>query len=139
MPIRQLNPYLNFNGDAEQAIRLYESALGAKVEGLMRFEEVKDFPCPVDQKKKVMHALLHVGGGVIMISDCPPEQKVQPTAALSVCLQFDDVDDMKRRFDALAAGGKVTMPVQDMFWGATFGMLTDRHGVSWMFNCEKKK
>jgi PhnB protein len=58
---------------------------------------------------------------------------------MHVTLDFDDAADMARKFDALAAGGKITLPLQDTFWGAKFGMLTDAHGVSWMFNCETKK
>ncbi len=54
-----------------------------------------------------------------------------------VCLHFDDIPDMKRKFEGLAAGGKVTMPLQETFWAAQFGMLTDAFGVRWMFNCEK--
>ena len=58
---------------------------------------------------------------------------------IQVCLDFDDVADMTGRFEALASGGKVTMPLQDTFWGARFGMLTDAFGVNWMFNCRAKK
>ena len=52
-------------------------------------------------------------------------------------LDFDDATDMKKKFDALSVDGKVTVPLADTFWGATFGMLTDAYGISWMFNCNK--
>ncbi|MFN2447196.1 MAG: VOC family protein [Vicinamibacterales bacterium] len=58
--------------------------------------------------------------------------------AMIACLDFDNVADMTQRFEALGAGGKVTMPLQDTFWGAKFGTLTDAFGVQWMFNCEHK-
>jgi len=87
----------------------------------------------------VMHALLRVGAGVVMLSDTMPSQAVVTEGSVHVCLDFDDARDMAKKFEALAAGGKVGMPLQDMFWGATFGKLTDRFGVHWMFNCEKKR
>jgi PhnB protein len=74
-----------------------------------------------------------------MLSDTMPGMPFTPEGNAHVCLDFDDAADMAKRFDALAAGGKVTMPLQDTFWGAKFGMLTDAFGVRWMFNCEKHK
>jgi PhnB protein len=140
MTIQKLNPYLNFDGHGEKAIKLYQSALGAKVEGeIMRFGGVKDMPVPDEHKGRVMHAMLNVGGGVIMISDTMPGTPYTPGDNVHVCLHFDDVEDMARKFEALSAGGKVTMPLEDTFWGARFGTLTDAYGVCWMFNCEKKK
>jgi uncharacterized glyoxalase superfamily protein PhnB len=70
--IKKLNPYLNFNGTAEKAIKLYESALGAKTEKIMRFGDIPDFKVEPENKNLVMHAALFIGGGVIMVSDCQP-------------------------------------------------------------------
>lgn len=139
MSIKALNPYLNFNGTAEKAIKLYESALGAKTEALQRFGEIPGMNVPADQKGRVIHAALRIGPGTVMISDTMPDQPVATEGNAHVMLEFDDVADQKKKFDALAAGGKVTMPLADMFWGARFGMLTDAHGVRWMFNCTTKK
>ena len=74
-----------------------------------------------------------------MISDGMPGVPVPTQSNMHVTLDFDDPADMARRFDALSAGGKITMPMQDTFWGAKFGMLTDAYGIQWMFNCELKK
>lgn len=138
MSIKKLNPYLFFNGTAEQAIKLYESALGAKTEGLARFGDAPGMDVPAEQKSRVMHALLNLGAGVVMVSDTMPDQPVATAGNAHVCLDFDDLADMTKKFDALAVGGKVTMPPQDTFWGATFGTLTDAFGVQWMFNCDRK-
>jgi PhnB protein len=138
MSIRQLNPYLNFDGTAEEAIRLYESALGARTENVSRFGDVEGLSLPAEHKGRVMHALLKIGAGAVMVSDTMPGQPVSKEGNVHVCLDFDDAEEMARRFQALASGGKVTMPLQDTFWGATFGMLTDRYGIRWMFNCTKK-
>ena len=139
MAIKQLNPYLNFNGTAAQAIKLYEKALGAKTESQMGWADAPGQPATPETKDRVMHARLRIGDGVVMVSDSQPGMPVTAGNNMHVTLDFDDAADMARRFDALAAGGKITMPLQDTFWGAKFGMLTDAHGVSWMFNCETRK
>jgi PhnB protein len=138
MAIARLNPYLYFNGTADQAIKLYERALDAKVEGLMRYGEIPGNNPKPENKGRVIHALLHIGDGVVMVSDTPSDQPVATEGNVQVCVDFTDAPEMAKKFDALAAGGKVTMPLQDTFWGATFGMLTDAYGVRWMFNCTKK-
>ena len=139
MSIKQLNPYLNFNGTAAKAIQLYESALGGKTEGLMRFGDVPGMTVASEHQTRVMHALLRIGEGVIMISDTQPGMPVATEGNVHVCLDFDDVADMTTKFEALAVNGKVTLPLHDTFWGAKFGMLTDAFGVRWMFNSQIEK
>jgi PhnB protein len=139
MAIKNLNPYLNFDGDAARAVKLYESALGAKVETLSRFGDVPDMGSP-ENKDRVMHAVLRLGEqGQIMLSDTMPGMPFVKGTNAYIALHFDDVGDMEKKFNALAEGGKVGMPLNDTFWGARFGMLTDAFGVNWMFNCELKK
>ena len=139
MAIKQLNPYLNYNGDAAQAVKLYESALGAKVENLSRFGDMPGSDATAATKDRVMHAVLRLGGGTIMLSDIQPGMAHVPGTNQYVCVDFDDAADMTKKFDALAAGGKVSMPLTDTFWGAKFGMLVDAYGIQWMFNCEQRK
>lgn len=131
MPITQLNPYIHFNGDAEAAIRLYEQALGATVEVLMRYGEAP-MPTPDTHKARIMHAQLRIDGHVLMLSDGPPDSTGVPGHAFHVALEYDDDADMARAFDLLAAGGEVVMPLQDMFWGGRLGMLVDRFSIRWM-------
>jgi len=138
MSIRKLNPYLNFNGTAAKAIKLYEKALGAKAENVMPWGMPGEAPTP-ETKDRIMHAVLHIGDGMVMVSDSQPSVPVTPGTNMHVTLDFDDPTDMARKFEALSAGGKITMPLQDTFWGAKFGMLVDAHGVSWMFNCQTKQ
>lgn len=139
MPVKELNPYLNFPGKSAEAIALYQKALGAEVVHVQRFGDVPGMQVPPDAKERVMHAHLRIGGGTIMISDGPPGVPVPAESNTHVSLQFDDPNEMTGRFEALAAGGQITMPLQDTFWGARFGMLTDRYGIRWMFNCDLKK
>jgi PhnB protein len=139
MSIKSLNPYLNFDGTAAQAIALYQRALGATAEGqVMRFSDVPDYNVPPEQKDRIMHAHLRVGGGALMISDGRAGQPPRQGDAVQVALHYDNVADMAKHFNALAEGGTVTMPLADTFWGATFGMLIDAFGVHWMFNCPKQ-
>jgi PhnB protein len=139
MAIKKLNPYLMFNGTAEKAIKLYETALGAKVETINRFGEVPGSTVAPENKNRIMHALLRVGEGTIMVSDCRPGETLAHGDEVHIALDFDDPEDMGRRFDALAVGGKVEMPIDNTFWGARFGMLVDAFGIQWMFNHDLKK
>jgi len=140
MAIKQISPYLNFNGDAEKAVKLYESALGAKVEHLSRFADMPGAPATPETKDRVMHSALRLGnGGVIMISDIQPGMPHVPGTNMYVCLDFDDAAEATQKFEALSAGGKVLMALADTFWGARFGMLLDAYGVQWMFSCDLKK
>lgn len=138
MSIKSLNPYLMFDGDAEQAIKLYQKALGAQIEGdVSRFGDAPPEARAPGSENRIMHAQLRIGGGLIMLSDGMPGTPPPKQSNTHVTLDFDDVNDLNQRFDALAAGGKVTMPLEDTFWGARFGMLTDAFGINWMFNCQK--
>jgi PhnB protein len=133
----QLNPYLVFNGQCETAFKFYEQSLGGKIEAM-----IPHAGTPAEQhvsaewRDKIMHARLNVNGEVLMGSDAPPEHYKAPQG-FSVSLQFKDVKEAERVFNALADGGKVNMPLQQTFWAARFGMLVDRFGVPWMINCEQ--
>lgn len=138
MSINKLNAYLMFNGDAGQAIRHYERALGARAEFVQRFGEVPGGQTRPEDADRIIHALLRIGEDAVMLSDSRADDPVQPGASVQVCLDFSDAGEMAERFRALADGGKVTLPLHDTFWGATFGMLTDPFGIHWMFNCSKQ-
>jgi PhnB protein len=138
MSIKQVSPYILFNGTAEKAIKLYESALGAQTAALMRFS---DGPgnCKTELKDLVMHASLRVGEGTVMISDAPPDRPVPTDGNVQIFLNFSEIESLEKAFNALAAGGKVMQPLEDMFWGSRFGMLQDAYGVRWMLGAELKK
>lgn len=139
MPIKQATPYLFFNGTAEKAIALYQRALNAKPEGVMRFGEApgEKPPAPA-QRDLVMHAVLRLGDTSIMLSDSTPEHPVGRDGNVQISLEIDDERELERSFGALAEGGQVTMPLHDAFWGARFGMVKDAYGVGWMLSCSKK-
>jgi PhnB protein len=136
MSIAQINPYLNFDGTAQQAIELYQRALGAQVEFLQRFSEGPgpDSHMPDEVKNRVMHARLNIGGTVILISDGRPGDAPKLGDNVQLCIQGTDGEEMKRQFAALAEGGKVVMALEKTFWAPLFGQLVDAHGIWWMFN-----
>jgi PhnB protein len=132
----QLNPYLLFNGDCEQALKFYEQTLGAKIEFLTRFagspsaEQV-----PPEWGDKVLHATLKIDGNVVMASDAPPGHYEKPQG-MSISISLNDRAKAESIFNALAEGGKTFMPFAKTFWASGFGMCTDRFGIPWMVNCE---
>ncbi|WP_375768712.1 VOC family protein [Archangium gephyra] len=139
MTIKAATPYLILNGRAEQAIPFYQRALGAKVEALQRFGDV-DQSCPAAMKNQVMHAALRVGDALLMMSDGGPSTEALPqNGNVNVALEFDDPDQARACFDALAANGKVVQPLIDAPWGGMFGALGDQFGINWMFNSARAK
>lgn len=137
MTIKAATPYLILNGKADEAIELYRTALRATPEALVRFGDM-DGSCPVAQRQRVMHAALRVGQALLMLSDGPGEGEIQKGGPVSVALDLDDADELKRVFDALASSGTVIQPIMDAPWGGLFAVVTDRYQVSWMFNCTAK-
>ncbi len=131
----QVQSYLFFNGRCEEALEFYKKALGARVEMLMRYKESPEPPppgmLPPGSENKVMHSSFHVGDTVMMASDghCSGQTNFQ---GFSLSITVADVAAADRVFNALADGGKVTMPLAKTFWSPRFGMLTDRFGVGWM-------
>jgi PhnB protein len=135
MPIKSLNPYIIFNGKAAEAIALYERVLDAKPGNVVRAADVPGMAVAADQKHRLVHGVLHIGGTQLMVSDEMSSAPSGGSGNMQVCLDFTDLGEMTRTFAALAEGGAITLPLQDTFWGARFGMLTDMFGVRWMFNC----
>jgi PhnB protein len=131
-----MNPYLLFNGDCESAMKFYEKSLGGKIEAMLTHEGTPmEKMVPADWRKKIIHARLKLGDTVLMASDCPSDRYVKPQG-FSVNLDFKNPTDAERVFKVLAENGSVQMPLQQTFWAARFGMLTDRFGTPWMINCE---
>jgi PhnB protein len=131
-----LAPYILFNGNCEEALNFYARAFNGKITDLKRFEG-SPMEGMAPDKQKVMHANFEANGIFLMASDGGPEGTKGGMVQLSV--NVEDAEVLERVFSAMSEGGKVIMPLQDTFWGARFGMLTDKFGVSWMFNHELKK
>jgi PhnB protein len=134
----QWNPYLTFNGQCETAFKFYERCLGGKIVGLIPFGDTPaaEFVA-ADHRGKIMHARLVVGSQVLMGSDAHPAHPYEGVKGCSVAMQVDTPDEAERLFNALGENATIIMPLQQTFWAARFGMLTDQFGVPWMINCEK--
>jgi PhnB protein len=135
----QINPYLLFTGQCEEAFKFYEKLLGGKIEVMMTHEGTPaEGGVPAEWQKKILHARMTTPGGVLMGSDAPPGRQAKPQG-FSVSVSVDDPAEADRIYNALAEGAAaVTMPIQQTFWAERFGMLTDRFGIPWMVNCEKE-
>ena len=133
---QQIQPYLFFEGRTEEALEFYRKALGAETTFLMRY---KDSPegtakCPdgsTPPGEKVMHSAFKIGDSLLLASDgfCSGRPAF---GGFSLSYPAKDEADAKRRFDALAAGGRVGMPLGETFFARAFGMVTDKFGVQWM-------
>lgn len=132
----QVQPYLFFNGRAEEALEFYRSKLGAEFLMVLRFKDAPE-PPPAGRlapgsENKIMHSCVRIGETEVMISDgmC---SEAQPTfQGFSLALQARDEAEADRLFAALAEGGQVQMPPAKTFFSPRFGVTTDRFGVSWM-------
>jgi len=143
----RVSTYLNFSRNTEEAFNFYKSVFGGEFAG-GRIARMGDAP-PMDgmpalseaDKKLVMHIELPIlGGHALMGTDAPESMgfKLNFGNNSYINLEPDTRKETKRLFDALSAGGKVTMELADMFWGAYFGSCTDKYGVQWMFNCMER-
>ena len=143
----RVNTYLNFPRNTEEAFNFYKSVFGGQFSGggIARFRDIppSDGAPPIAEKDKdlVMHVELPiVGGHVLMGTDAPESMgfNVNFGNNVHISLEPDTRAETKKLFDLLSKGGKITMELQDMFWGAYFGSCTDKFGVHWMFNCTAK-
>jgi PhnB protein len=130
-------PYLNFNGNAAEAMAFYSKALNGSVVFSQTYGE-SPMAAGADSKDKIMHATFKAGDLTLMCSDTNEQMgAVTSGTNVSLSLNFTDIDSIENTFKALSDGAKITMPLQDTFWGARFGMLTDKFGFNWMFNFDK--
>lgn len=129
-----VQPYLMFGGRCEEALNFYRTALGATIDMMMKFSDspvpVPDDKIPPGFQNKVMHSSFRIGETTLMASDgCEVNN---PFKGFSLALSVAAEEDADRTFNALAQGGKVTMPLGKTFWSPRYGMVTDRFGIDWM-------
>ena len=141
-----LTPYLSFGGHTRQAFDFYALALGARIETMMRYADMPPMPAAPEGSagcgegappsgEAIMHACLRLPDGAMLFAgDVSPGMPFDGMKGVMLALQYETDAQAKAVFEALAAGGQVTMPLAPTFWASTFGMLTDRFGVSWAVN-----
>jgi PhnB protein len=127
--MKEIITYLTFDGNCRDAMTFYAKCLQAELH-IMPFSETNN---------RVMHARLTKGTGVLMASDTMAGMPFTQGDNFSISIGCESVAEQDALFGALSAGGKITMPLQDTFWNARFGMLADQFGINWMFNFDKPK
>lgn len=133
-----LNPYLNFNGNTEEAFNFYKSVFGGEfMGGIMRWGDNPDGGEFAEaDKNKVMHVALSIGESLLMGTDSIDGvgPKLQFGNNLEIMISPQSREEADRLFKGLSNGGKTNMPMADVFWGAYFGSLTDKFDVNWMIH-----
>lgn len=143
-----INPYLNFNGNAEEVFNFYKSIFGGEFATVMRYGDApgcdggeEGGKLGESDKDKIMHIALPIGskGDVLMASDVPDSMgQLKQGDNFSISISAESKDEADRIFNGLAEGGKVEMPIADAFWGAYFGMCADKFGIQWMVSYDPK-
>lgn len=138
-----VNPYINFGGNTEEAFNFYKSVFGGEFLRVMKFGETQEKDkIPADAYDKIMHISLPIGNGTILMATDALEsmgQKLKAGNNFHLSVETDSKEETEKYFKGLSAGGKVTMPLADTFWGAYFGMFTDKYGVNWMISYDKNR
>lgn len=138
----QINPYINFNGNAEEAFTFYKSVFGGEFSNITRF---KDIPSPgftpsENEANKIMHIALPIGKNVLMANDVPEfmgrTNENENRSKISVTAESREEAD--KLFNGLSAGGQIEVPMDDSPWGSYFGMFRDKYGIEWMVNFDPK-
>ncbi len=131
-----INPYLNFAGTTEEAFNFYKSVFGGEFINLTRFKDTPEGgKMSKAEAEKLMHVSLPIGkGNILMATDALESQGFKLTSGnnFQLSVEVESKSEAEKYFKGLSAGGKVTMPLADTFWGAYFGMTTDKFGINWM-------
>lgn len=139
-----VNVYLTFKGNCEEAFNFYRSVLGGEFQYVGRFGDMppqEGMQMPESDKNKIMHISLPVSKETILMgSDTGGEwaPDFREGNNFSISVNTDSTQEADRVFNGLSAGGNITMPIADTFWGSYFGMLTDKFGINWMVSFEKR-
>jgi PhnB protein len=141
-PSLGINPYLTFAGNCEEAFKFYQSVFGGKFPYVGRFKEMPPMdgkPVPAEEGDKIMHISLPIGSGTLMGSDSSEAFGHASVIGnnFSISINATSRQEADRIFNGISAGGKVTMPMSDTFWGSYFGMCVDKFGIQWMMSYDK--
>ena len=135
-----VSPYLYFYGNAAQARDFYAEKFNGRVDYSTCFKD-SEGACsdlPDERKNWIMHACVTFGDNQIMMCDDASNPVHTVGTNVTLCVSYDDVDEMKKVFNGLAEGGTIQVPLAKQFWDATYGKLQDKFGVIWAFNCDHK-
>jgi PhnB protein len=135
-----INPYINFNGNAEEAFNFYKSVFGGEVESIIRFKDIAsaEFPVPEEEAEKLMRIVLPIGDSKLIANDVPvamgPVSENENRSKIAV--SADSHEEAERLFAGLSEGGVVEMPMDQSPWGTYFAMFRDKYGIEWTVEFE---
>ena len=137
-----INPYLTFNGNCEEAFNFYKSVFGGDFPYAGKFKDMPEdprFSVAEEDKEKIMHISLPISKETTLMGSDSSEAFGHASIQgnnYSISINTNTVDEVTRIYNALSVGGVIKMPLEKTFWGAYFGMFTDKFGIHWMVNCE---
>jgi len=138
----QINPHINFNGNAEEAFKFYKSVFGGEFAIIMRFKDISSPEFPVTEKEanKIMHIALPIGKNVLMANDVPESMgKTNENENRSkISISAESKEEADRLFNGLSVGGQIEVPIGDSPWGSYFGMFRDKYGIEWIVDFDPK-
>ena len=138
----QIDPHINFNGNAEEAFTFYKSVFGGEFAMIMRFKDLSspEFPIAEKDANKIMHIALPIGKNVLMANDVPEILgRVDENENRSkISISAESKEEADKLFNGLSAGGNIEMPIADSPWGSYFGMFRDKFGIEWMVDFDPK-
>jgi PhnB protein len=130
-----INPYINFNGNAEEAFNFYKSVFGGEFQKVIRFKELEsaEFPVSENEADKIMHIALPIGGNTLLANDVPESMgRVSENENRSkIAVSVETKEEADKVFNGLSAGGTVEMPMDKSPWGTYFAMFRDKYGIEW--------
>lgn len=138
-----INPYINFNGNAEEAFIFYKSVFGGEFLKITRFKDLAgpEFPVAANEADKIMYIALPIGKNILIANDVPESMgRVNENENRSkIAISAESKEEAAKLFNGLSAGGQVEMPLDESPWGTYFGMFRDKYGIEWTVDFDPKK
>ena len=138
----QINPHINFNGNAEEAFNFYKSVFGGEFSKITRFKDLSSPEFTVSEKEanKIMHIALPVGKNFLMANDVPIilGRTNENENRSKISISAESREEADKLFNGLSAGGQIEMPIEESPWGSYFGMFRDKYGIEWMVEFNTK-
>ena len=139
----QINPYIHFNGNAEEAFTFYKSVFGGEFAMVVRFKDmsIPEHPISENEAEKMMHIALPIGKNSVLMGSDTPEfmgKQNEHENRSKISISAESKEEAEQLFNGLSAGGEVEMPIEDSPWGSYFGMFRDKYGIEWMVDFDPK-
>ncbi len=138
----QINPHINFNGNAEEAFTFYKSVFGGEFAKIIRFKDLSspEFPVSENEANKIMHIALPIGKNILMANDVPEStgRTNENENRSKISIRAESKEEADKLFNGLSVGGQIEVPIEESPWGSYFGMFRDKYGIEWMVDFDPK-